>query len=200
MAKIGDINNVAPGAFFLKDPVTGQYVSPNPPSGSTQPTFNANDFRPLANYQDIYIITHGSYANYNSLQMSWQKQSGPVTFISNYTFSKVLGIHDGQTSNGGGNGTVTDPFNRDNNYGPLAYDHTNIFNFAYVWNLPKPIHGNAALAEIVNGWQNLGLHDVPEWRPPSGVNRRKFECFVAGQSSRGQLPYVTEWHGVSKLL
>ena len=52
-------------------------------------------------------LSHGSYANYNSLQVSWQKQSGPVVFLTNYTFSKVLGIRDGQTDNGAGNGTVT---------------------------------------------------------------------------------------------
>ncbi len=55
-------------------------------------TFNANDWRPLNVYQDVYLLYHGSYANYNSLQVSWQKQSGPVTFLTNYTFSKVLGI------------------------------------------------------------------------------------------------------------
>ena len=41
-----------------------------------------------------------------------------------------------------GNGTVVDPFNIRNNYGPLAYDHTHILNFSYVWNMPKFIHGN----------------------------------------------------------
>lgn len=43
-----------------------------------------------------------------------------------------------------------------NNYGVLAYDHTQIFNAAYVWNLPKPVHGNKILAGTVNGWQLSG--------------------------------------------
>jgi len=64
------------------------------------------------------------------LQVSWQKQSGPIVFLTNYTFSKVLGIRDGQTDNGPGNGTVVDPFSIQNNYGPLAYDHTHILNFS----------------------------------------------------------------------
>ncbi len=100
--------------------------------------------------------THGSYANYNSLQVSWQKQSGPVTFLTNYTFGKVLGITDGQTDNGPGNGTVVDPFSIRNNYGPLAYDHTHILNLSYVWNMPKFVHGNAILGGAVNGWQISG--------------------------------------------
>ena len=148
--KIDDLNNVPIGAFFGPDPQTGKAVSPSASA------FNSNHYRPLANYQDVYLITHGSYANYNSLQASWQKQSGPVTFLTNYTFSKVLGIRDGQTDNGNGNGSAVDPFNLRNNYGPLAYDHTHILNFSYVWNLPKPIHGNQILEGAVNGWQLSG--------------------------------------------
>ena len=107
-------------------------------------------------YQDVYLLYHGSYANYNSLQVSWQKQSGPVTFLMNYTFGKVLGITDGQTDNGAGNGSVVDPFSIRNNYGPLAYDHTHILNASYVWNMPKFVHGNAILGGAVNGWQLSG--------------------------------------------
>lgn len=177
--KVGDQNNVPNGGFFLPDPSAAfsssnylQLFSPNPPpcTGSTATnnqalscagqygpnyrlTFNANDWRPLNAYQDVYLLYHGSYANYNSLQVSWQKQSGPVNFLMNYTFSKVLGIRDGQTDNGAGNGTVTDPFNIPNNYGPLAYDHTHIFNAAASWNLPKFVHGNRFLEGGVNGWQ-----------------------------------------------
>ena len=68
----------------------------------------------------------------------------------------MLGIRDGQTDNGPGNGTVVDPFSIRNNYGPLAYDHTHILNFSYVWNMPKFIHGNHVLGGAVNGWQFSG--------------------------------------------
>jgi Carboxypeptidase regulatory-like domain/TonB-dependent Receptor Plug Domain len=177
--KIDDLNNMSPGTFFRPDPRLGINTSPNPLTcnSSNGPNFdaldctapatmqyaanynagfNANNYRPLNNYQDIYLITHGGYANYNSLQVSWQKQSGPITFVTNYTFSKVLGTRDGQTDNGGGNGPIVDPFSLKNNYGTLAYDHTHILNLGYVWNLPKPIHGNRILAGTVNGWQLSG--------------------------------------------
>jgi hypothetical protein len=119
-------------------------------------TFNENDYRRLTNYQDIYVLTHGSYANYNSLQASWQKQAGSVNFMINYTFSKVLGIRDGNTNQAGSNGGVVDPFSLRNNYGPLAYDHSQIANFTYVWNMPKFVHGNRFLEGAVNGWQLSG--------------------------------------------
>ena len=119
-------------------------------------SFNENNYRRLTNYQDIYVLTHAGYANYNSLQMSWKKQSGPVNFFLNYTFSKVLGIRDGNTNQAGSTGNVVDPFSLKNNYGPLAYDHSQIINATYVWNLPKFVHGNKVLEGAVNGWQISG--------------------------------------------
>jgi hypothetical protein len=173
--KIGDANAIQPGTYFGVDPKKNTFVSTGPLTcNASNPLNNAldclngnhgaiynsgftqNDFRPLTNYQDIYVLSHGGYANYNSLQASWQKQAGPVTFLTNYTFSKVMGIRDGQTDNGGGNGTLVNPFNLRSNYGPLAYDHTHILNLSYVWNLPKPIHSNAFLSGAINGWQLSG--------------------------------------------
>jgi hypothetical protein len=178
--KVSDVNSILPATYYFPDPKTGLYVSPgnlpcnnsnaatnavdclNPgPNGGTRAqnykaSFTQNDYRRLTNYQDIYLITHGSYANYNSLQVSWQKQSGPIQFLTNYTFGKVMGIRDGQSDNGPTNGVTNDPFNLRNNYGPLAYDHSHILNFSYVWNLPKPIHDNRLLGTAVNGWQLSG--------------------------------------------
>jgi len=174
---IDNINNFIPGSFFLPDPVLGITVAPGPPTctnsnpannstlcaqspnyaieeqGSNGNGFSENHFRPLRNYTNVNLITHGSYANYNSLQLSWQKQSGPITFLTNYTFSKVLGIRDGQSDNGPTDGTTVDPYNIKNNYGPLAFDHTQILNVSAVWNLPKFFHGNRILGGAVNGWQ-----------------------------------------------
>jgi len=143
-----------------KDAVDCFNVSPNGGGNRRQnynAGFTANHFRPLDNYTDIYLITHGGYANYNSLQIGWQKASGPVTFLTNYTFGKVLGTRDGQTDNGAGNGKATDPFNLKNNYGPLAYDHTQTINAGYVWNLPKFVHGSKFVEGAVNGWQLSGF-------------------------------------------
>ena len=101
----------------------------------------------------MYIQTHGGYANYNSLQVSAQKQSGNLYVFTNFTFGKVLGTRDGSTSNGNGNGTVINPFDLDANYGPLGYDHTKVFNLSFSYKLPKPIHNNWALGQLINGWQ-----------------------------------------------
>lgn len=183
--KLSDYNSNLPGAYWLPDPkqtLNSQqaFVSPSSlpcPSNGTAGnaytgctangpnnvpvyqnynlSFNENNYRRLTNYQDIYVLEHAGYANYNSLQASWNKQSGPVSYMLNYTYSKVLGIRDGNTDQAGTTGSVVDPFNLKNNYGPLAYDHTHIVNATYVWNLPKFVHGRI-LGGAVNGWQLAG--------------------------------------------
>jgi hypothetical protein len=172
-----NVNNVHPGNLFKADPITGKLLSPSAPSCSTtnnasesvycltnnqaySPAFTVNDYRPIQTYQNIYLLTHAPYARYNGLQVQFNKTTGPVTFITNYTFSKVLGIRDGGSNNGAGNGSGVDPFVLGNNYGPLAYDHTHILNFVYNYTVPKLVQANSfgthILAGAVNGWQVSG--------------------------------------------
>jgi hypothetical protein len=97
------------------------------------------------------LIDHKMYSNYNSLQVSWNKQAGHFTFLTNYTFSKALGIRG---ENGAANG---DPTVLRNNYGTLPNNRTNIFNIAYVYELPKLNSGNKFLKGAANGWQISGI-------------------------------------------
>ena len=147
-------NTTTPGLNYVNCGANG----PNgvPLSTNYKATFTDNDYRPLTNYQDVYLITHGSYANYNSMQASWKKQAGSVSFLMNYSFSKLMGTRDGQSDNGPTTGTVVNPFNLASNYGPLAYDHTHIVNATYNWNLPKFVHGNRIVEGAVDGWQLSG--------------------------------------------
>jgi len=172
-----NLNNVPVGGLFAPDPVTGTYVSPAaPPCSTTNPaseslycqanpgvysqSYSQNDWRPIKNYQNVFLVTHAPYSNYNALQVSYNKQRGPVTFMTNYTFSKVLGIRDGGSNNGSGNGAGLDPFNLRANYGPLYYDHTHILNLVYNWAEGQRIRGGGAGMRLVegalNGWQVSG--------------------------------------------
>jgi hypothetical protein len=111
------------------------------------------------------LETHGSYANYNAFIATWQKQSGRVTFTTNYTFSKVLGIRDGNSANGAQAGPVIDPFSLNANYGVLSWDHTHIFNAAYVINLPSPVKDNKFMGGVVNGWILSGITQAQSGAP-----------------------------------
>jgi hypothetical protein len=168
---IEDANEIAYGAFFSLDPKTGLYENLAPITPSTLPSnltwggVSTNDYYPLNNYGHIWIQTHGGYANYNSLQVAAQKQSGNLFLFTNFTFGKVLGTRDGSTSNGNGNGPVINPFNLDANYGPLEYDHTKTFNVSFSYKLPKPVHNNVLVGEVVNGWQLSGYTTYEDGAP-----------------------------------
>jgi hypothetical protein len=197
---LGNLNNTPYGGIFLTDPILGVAMSPNAPSCGTAGTqgeslycaarpaysdsFNSWDFAPIKTYQNIYQLAHTGYANYNSLQVTWQKQSGPVTFLTNYTFGKAMGIWDYVTSNGAGSGPNVDSFNIADNYGPLAYDHSQILNLAYIWNLPNFLHsGSNILREAANGWQFSGYTAFQKGAPVQpGLNANMNVNYPGGLS------------------
>ena len=99
----------------------------------------------------LKIIDHKMYSNYNSLQVTWNKQSGRSTFLTNYTFGKALGIR-------GENGSaVGNPVVLASNYGTLPNNRTHIFNVAYVYEFPTLHNGNRFVKGAANGWQISGL-------------------------------------------
>lgn len=170
-----NVNWVPLGAYFKPDPVSGDtyclppYFTPEGCIGNGIPNDRVVDYRPY-HYGDIQVNTHGSYANYNAMQMSWQKQAQRVTFNVNYTWSKTMGLRDGQTDNGtGANGTLVDSFHLRNNYGVLGYDRTHIFNAAYIIRLPEPIKGNSygekIGKQVVNGWVLSGITQYQSGSP-----------------------------------
>jgi hypothetical protein len=182
-----NIDQVPYEAFFKEaDPIKGKFQNPSPcgppvapattggcpnnPAGTGTFSFNSLDYTPSLAYTGITTLTHGGYANYNSLQVSAQKQSGNLYLFSSFTFGKVLGTRDGDSSNGNGNGSTIDNYSLRNNYAPLAYDHTKTFNVSFSYKLPKPIHGNPLLAGVVNGWQLSGYTTYEDGAPYQSGN------------------------------
>lgn len=160
---LGNPDNIPLGAFFGVDPITGLT-----PSKTTLPSdggFPTQDFYPFHNYTSIGLQSHGSYSNYNAFIATWQKQSGRITFTTNYTFSKVLGVRDGNSANGAQSGPSPDPYSLKNNYGVLSWDHTHIINAAYVVNLPNAVKDNKFLGGVVNGWVLSGITQFQSGSP-----------------------------------
>jgi len=167
---LGNLDNVPLGGFFGPNPITGVNECGPIVNGACSlalpSTFsNQNQYRPFDNYTGLTVQSHGSYSNYNAFIATWQKQSGRVTFTTNYTFSKVLGILDGNSANGAQAGDTLNPFNLASNYGVLSWDHTHIFNAAYVINLPAPVKDNKFLGGVVNGWVLSGITQAQSGAP-----------------------------------
>jgi hypothetical protein len=164
--------DIAPlGAYFGNDPKTGQNLYAQGTLPNNFP--NLNDFLPYGNYTGINLVGHLSYSNYNAFIATWQKQSGRFTFTTNYSFSKNIGCRDNQTSNGNGDGSSAWPYGCAQNYGVLAYDRSQIFNAAYVINLPNAVKGKGerVLAGVTNGWVLSGitmLQSGPPLQPLTG--------------------------------
>jgi len=155
----GSYDQIPLGAFFGTDPITGvnQYAQGILPNNFS----NLNDFYPYHNYTGINLVGHLSNSNYNAFIATWQKQSGRVTFTTNYTFGKNLGCRDGQSSNNGSDGASVYPYGCAQNYGVLQLDRTQVFNAAYVINLPNAVHGKGGadrfLGGVANGWILSGI-------------------------------------------
>jgi hypothetical protein len=164
------INNSAYCGSKVSD--SNYYSSPTP--------LDEQFYRPYADYQYVSIAHHGSYSNYNAFVAQWQKQSGPVNWIVNYTFAKVLGILDGNTENGNGSGATVDPFDLHKNYGVLAYDRTHIFNATYIIHTPTLVKNNILAGAVVNGWEISGITQVQSGAPlETNTNNLNFSAPIS---------------------
>lgn len=169
-----DINIMPIGAFAKPDP--------NPESanyGRLLPIsqLNANnnqeqqDFKPYTHYQNLGLIRHGAWANYNALQVSWSKQRGSLTFNLNYTFSKTLGI-----------GTKADPINMHNDYGLLNQDRTHVFNASYAFEVGNRFHSRLGSVAL-NGWMISGILNLQSGASLQGWNSNNLN--FGGKDSLG---------------
>ncbi len=161
------------------------------PSGSYMNNFTSGQIqaaRPYQPYGSIKIINHKMYSNYNSMQVTWNKQQGRLMYMLNYTYSKALGVR-------GENGSATgDPTSLRNNYGTLPNNRKNLFNAAYVYQFPNLRSGNAFAKGVVNGWQLSGITQFQSGADIQAAITSNFgyTAFIpAGSSFMGQGPTAT---------
>ena len=154
-----DLNVIPLGTFFGSTFSPGE-IPANVSAGSTSESANLGGldtaqtdfFRKYPFYQHIYSLSHTFYANYNSLQVSWNKSTGMVSWGANYTFSKDLATASSYTN------ALADPLNLRNDYNPATFDRSQVFNIHYLFNLGKRYkHGNRLLSTVANGWQVSGI-------------------------------------------
>ena len=116
---------------------------------------NPNPYRPYSGYSDLNQVTNNLYSNYNAMQVKWAHQDRGTIIQLNYTWAHYLGIVGNGTTLGG-YGATTNPFSLHANYSAMPADRRQIFNAAYSFALPSPIHGNKFAGGFVNGWQISG--------------------------------------------
>ncbi len=157
-AALADQNKTPIGSLFKPDPVTG-VLSTNPENVTINPNLGAAVGTPtgntLADYHpygyaygtsSAYMTQSISYANYNSLQVSWIKTGGHVIFDLNGTWSKALGTS-----------LQANPFDVNANYGPTAIDRPFVFNSSYTYQSERLHTGSNLLNELGGGWTISGI-------------------------------------------
>jgi hypothetical protein len=143
-------------------------------NGGVDPnSLNANSFRPLQGFSDLYVATNNGWANYNALQVTWVRSKGRYNINLNYTFGKAMGIV-----------TFNDQYNLNNDYGVLSNNRTHIFNAAYSIELGNPVHGKVA-GGFVNGWQLSGITQVESGPNLSGFQGENFGMNLNGAKVPG---------------
>jgi hypothetical protein len=139
-------NYIPLGGLFHPDPLTGAVTQ----AGSSQQVIA--DYRPYPNYSSVFVPNHIGYGNYNSLQVSYNKQKGAFIYGANYTWSKALGVRGDYRT-----GAVGDPSNLRNNYGYLGFNRNNIVNATYSWQVGNLYKGNRYVGWVLNQWEFSGI-------------------------------------------
>jgi hypothetical protein len=162
--------NLIPAGFFFNNPA-GQ-IANLPVQANSIGSLSTNQtdfFRTYAFYNHVYSLKHDYYSAYNSLQASWNKNSGPIQFGANYSFQKVLATAASY------NNTIPDPLNLRNEYNPAPFDRSHVFNIHYLITFGKRYHGDShLLAAAENGWQISGITQLQSGPPLASLEGENF--------------------------
>jgi hypothetical protein len=92
-----------------------------------------------------------------------------VSYGANYTFAKNLATASSWNNN------IVDPVNLRNDYTPVSYDRTQVFNIHYLVDLGRRYKGGSRwLGEASNGWQVSGVSQVMSGFPLASENGQNF--------------------------
>jgi Carboxypeptidase regulatory-like domain/TonB-dependent Receptor Plug Domain len=124
-----------------------------------------NLYRPYLGHGDAVVTTFGGFSNYNSLQVSVNKNAGKgLQYGVAYTWSKALGISSGD-------GDRLHPTNyRSANYSYLDFDVAQMAVINFIYDVPSlaktftPLN-NAVGRNIFGGWQVSGLMSLIGGQP-----------------------------------
>jgi hypothetical protein len=181
---VANINAIPVGSFFLPDPnrESAFYGETYPSSAIGGNGFAVNDFRKYPRYSQIQIEQHVLTAHYDAMQVVVERSRGALYLKANYTWSKNYGQRGGYS-----NGVAGDSFNLLNDYGPLAYDRTHIFNLSYNYNFGTNHGGFRAVRPLINGWQISGITNLQSGPDLLATNYTS-NFGLSGQNSYSNIP------------
>jgi hypothetical protein len=116
-------------------------------------------FRKYPDYTTINTSVTAGKAQYDSLQVSLNRNVGFLTLQANYTWAKALG--NGAVFSNGGLPAALSISNAEHYLrGILPNDRAHALSLAYVFNLPSLRSGSGFVKSVANGWQISGITQV----------------------------------------
>lgn len=141
------------------------------------PTVEANALRPYLGYNVIESIAPLFRSNYNSLQISANRQvvSG-LNFGVAYTWSKTLTNNPTDRAS-----DPYDTYNFDAEYGPASFSRSQILVINYVYDLPFYRSQQGLVGHVLGGWEVSGI-SVFEKGLPTTITQFNdpFDAFPGG--------------------
>lgn len=110
-----------------------------------------NALRPYKGYSVISQRRSDAEANYNAMQLYFNKRRGVFNFTLGYTLSKA------ETNASGFGDNPEDPFNKDFNYGPASYDRRHVFVSTWTYRVPFLRDRRDILGQALGGWEVSGI-------------------------------------------
>ena len=123
-------------------------------------TLPVDAIRPYQGYGAILMYEDAGRSKYNALQAEFRAQAAKnLTVQFAYTYSKNYDDSTGVAVNGnsGDLATISNPYNRNYDWGLSTYDRPNVFIADYVWDIPLFNHSTGAMKTILGGWKLSGI-------------------------------------------
>ncbi|HTS24497.1 MAG TPA: carboxypeptidase-like regulatory domain-containing protein [Bryobacteraceae bacterium] len=166
LPKAGTLNGFASTTAFLASReatffTTGAVANLFDSTSSSQPGLNAlRSQLGLQPYDETSVnelleVVNEGWSNYNSLLLTLRRTGRNFTFDVNYSFSKSLDTDQGVQND---SSTLQNPLEPGVVYGPSKFDHKQILNALFVYNLPTRYNGLPAVVnQILGGWHVSGI-------------------------------------------
>ena len=166
LPRAGTLNGFASSTAFLASReatffTTGAVANLFDSTSASQPGLNALRTQlGLQAYDETSVnelleVVNEGWSNYNSLLLTLRHTGTNFTFDVNYTLSKSLDTDQGVQND---SSTLQNPLDPGVVYGPSKFDHKQILNALFVYNLPsRYTRLPAVLNQIVGGWHVSGI-------------------------------------------
>ena len=140
------------------------YVNVNVPSSSLDRTTLSslggatayNTVLPYLGFGQIALAQNAGNSHYNSIQISINSQiKRDLTLLAAYTGSSA---YDPATSFGGDLATISNPYNRNYDYGPTVSNRSNVFVASFIYDLPFfRANQSKMVKSALGGWEVSGI-------------------------------------------